>query len=292
MKQQVVVGTLFCVLAFSSCGKSKLSEDQKAEVKAVLSSSSGLETAGNNRRSSNVNSGAHSVKVGAVLYKFSTLAAAAVSSGSGITSELDGRLADSSATKDCKFTPLRDFAPSTSSASSSGSSGSSGHGSSGSVSVDGEFKIEGDGCPIAFDFAEKMSMDSASMDVSVSVSAEIKSEEFKKLNDVSAEKMQMHVTAKTSGTSAEMSMDGTGSITSQSKGNVSLKFEGKIEGNNDSAKGEIKMTIGMPKYNVELKIKANGKELKYAINDEDVTKADFESFTSNFSANKAASSSQ
>jgi len=241
--------SLVTVFSIVNCGgKTKLTDEQKAQFKTVIASTG------------RAASGTMSAR---------TTGAAAVSSlmsATGATSDADAeKIANYIRGKKCEFTMSEPKAGDTSS-------------SSNPLGISNfKFTAGGADCPVTANFSFEVSMagdmkTSADMKMSWDFSFEVKDAELKKLNDVSKFAIKGSIGLVASSGSAKLTGSTSGSISSAQYGEIQLSGDISGSGDNGGGNAEGKFVTKFPSHEVEVKFETDGKSQNFFLNGEPQTK--------------------
>jgi|GEM_PF-1466757 len=146
---------------------------------------------------------------------------------------------------------------------------------------------EGLVCPLVLDVAVALTMPTeTSADISLTASFEIQNEELKAAQDIT--KFTITGNGSASGTESSIKADfsATGALTSTKNGEVAFYTALSASGSQSSAEGEVKMGMTFKDYTAELKVTLSGnaekQDVKYFLNDEEITETEFMAFFDRF----------
>ena len=295
-KSKFLVVPMIAMAAFAgSCGKhlSALTDEQKAVVKDTVDSASRAGTAVQKTGASKT---AAPVQLQA-LKQHNLLANWAL--GALPTSQLPSpdqdrmgssmqrKLSTSSDTKQCDVTYKVDV-PTSAAASASAVTQLQ------KVKVD--VKVAGAACPVAATVAFAASGDQSSLDGSLALTYTVQDTEYRGFNDVDGASINGTIKASGSSDSMTMSLDVSGNIHSQKKGDVVFKVTATADGSMNSngtskANSDVTLHLEYTDFVADLRFKTESDGTStYYVNDGEVTKDEFNKYLT--SATNAATSAQ
>ena len=274
MKAWNILALSLALLASSACGnKNHLTDDQKAQLSDTATSfgraASTTSTASSAQK--------HQQPGGPLSYVTADMASIPS------VDPMHARLQEGFDKEQCKVNTLSAQDP----------GASPGSGASGIADMHMNVQVTGAQCPVLMDveFGANGAAMGGKLDVSVKMNYQVQDTEYRSLNDVDG----MSFSGSIGIAQAGMDLNISGKIHSQKNGDIPIKVTGNMamtgSGQNMSASGSVDVTIQFPSFTADLKQEINGSQIKYSINDEEVSKDEFMGYFSKAGINSTSLSS-
>ena len=259
MKIRNILALTLALLASSACGNNHLTSDQKGQLSDTMTSAGRATDAAQKQQQPAAS--------------LSSLVADTASAPN--VDPMYARLQDAFNKKQCAVnTP--------SSPNSNDSGVSSGPGTSASSPIQVNVQVTGEHCPVVMDLeiGANGGTTSGKFDIAIKVNYQVKDTDYRALNDVDG--MSIAGTISLAQTNVDMNI--SGKITSQKYGDIPIKVTGHMavagSAQNMSANGSMDATVQFPTFTADLRQEINGSQIKYLINDEEVSPDEFNGYFS------------